>query len=56
MAGAAGGQFSTPASRGGGIGGGTGGGLNVEHLEVKAYSDRFSVTQVQEELALHGAH
>jgi len=30
-------------------------GINVEKLEVQAYTDRFSLKQVQEELALHGA-
>lgn len=35
---------------------GPAGGITVEHLEVKAYSDRFSVTQVQQELAMHGVH
>lgn len=28
--------------------------INVDKLEVKAYSDRFSLRQVQDELALHG--
>jgi len=32
-----------------------GGGMRVEHLEVKAFTDRFSLSQVQAELALHGA-
>lgn len=31
------------------------GGISVENLEVKAYSDRFSLKQVQNELAMHGA-
>lgn len=31
-----------------------GGGITVEHLEVKAFSDRFSLRQVQDELAMHG--
>ncbi|SCL15047.1 hypothetical protein [Micromonospora inyonensis] len=36
--------------------GGGGRGVNVEKLEVKAFTDRFSLRQVQEELAMHGAH
>lgn len=32
------------------------GGIRVDKLEVKAYSDRFSLSQVQRELALHGVH
>ncbi|MGH9250259.1 MAG: phage tail protein, partial [Acidimicrobiales bacterium] len=47
----------------GGVRGGDGGfmallgrgGLHVEHLEVKAFSDRFSTQQVMDELAFHGA-
>lgn len=31
------------------------GGITVQNLEVKAYTDRFRLKQVQEELALHGA-
>ncbi len=31
-----------------------GAGINVEHLEVKAYGDRFSLQQVQDDLAMHG--
>ncbi|MGH9247942.1 MAG: phage tail tape measure protein [Acidimicrobiales bacterium] len=29
-------------------------GLHVEHLEVKAFSDRFSIRQVMDDLAMHG--
>jgi len=36
-------------------GSGSAGGINVANLEVKAYSDRFSLKQVQTELAMHGA-
>ncbi len=32
-----------------------GSGLHVENLNVRAFSDRFSLTQIQDELALHGA-
>lgn len=32
-----------------------GGGIVVQNLEVKAFSDRFSLAQVQRELAMHGA-
>jgi hypothetical protein len=32
------------------------GGINVENLNVRAYTDRFSLRQVQDELALHGVH
>jgi hypothetical protein len=35
---------------------GGGRGLTVEHLEVKAFSDRFSLRQVQEELTMAGVH
>jgi hypothetical protein len=45
------------------VGGGTGpagmggpGGMHVENLNVTAYSDRFSLTQMRDDLALHGAH
>lgn len=31
-------------------------GLHVENLNVRAYSDRFSLTQMRDDLALHGAH
>lgn len=31
-------------------------GIHVDKLEVKAYSNRFSVSQVQRELAMHGVH
>lgn len=31
------------------------GGITVEHLEIKAFSDRFSLRQVTDELAMHGA-
>jgi hypothetical protein len=33
-----------------------GGGVHVEHLHVTAYTDRFSLAQIQQELALLGAH
>jgi phage-related minor tail protein len=36
-------------------GGGGGGGMTIEHLEIKAYSDRFSLKQVQDELAMMGS-
>lgn len=32
------------------------GGIHVEKLEVRAYSDRFSLRQVQQELSMHGVH
>lgn len=38
---------------GGGIGGG---GVTIQNLHLTAYSDRFSLAQVQRELALYGAH
>ncbi|MEU8327127.1 hypothetical protein [Micromonospora sp. NPDC048839] len=37
-------------------GGGAGGGIVVENLTVKAYSDRFSLRQVMQDLALQGVH
>jgi hypothetical protein len=37
-------------------GGGMRSGLNVENLHVKAYTDRFSLRQITEELAMQGAH
>jgi hypothetical protein len=40
-------QFGTGA-------GSRGDGITVEHLEVKAFSDKFSLSQVQDELALNG--
>lgn len=35
---------------------GGGSGITVENLIVKAFTDRFSLRQVQEELAMHGVH
>jgi hypothetical protein len=32
----------------------SGGGIHVENLIVKAFSDQFSIRQVQDELTLHG--
>lgn len=32
----------------------TAGGIHIDRLEVKAFQDRFSLRQVQDELALHG--
>jgi len=32
------------------------GGPHVDNLNVRAYSDRFSITQVMDDLALHGVH
>jgi TP901 family phage tail tape measure protein len=40
---------------GGGGGGGSGGGVRVENLNVRAYSDRFSLAQIERELAMRGA-
>ena len=39
-----------------GVGGGGGGGTRVENLTVQAWSDRFSLPQIERELAMHGAH
>ncbi|MEU5965955.1 hypothetical protein ABZ777_32520 [Micromonospora parva] len=39
-----------------GAGSSGGGGIVVEHLEVKAYGDRFSLRQVMSDLALQGVH
>ncbi|MDG4796219.1 hypothetical protein [Micromonospora sp. WMMD1082] len=41
------------APTGGGRGGG--GGITVQNLTIQAWSDRFSLRQVQDELAMHGA-
>jgi hypothetical protein len=40
----------------GGDGASAGGGVHVENLNVKAYSDRFSLKQVAEDLAWAGVH
>ncbi|MFI2663740.1 phage tail tape measure protein [Micromonospora carbonacea] len=41
--------------RPGAAGGGTGGGITVQEMHVQAWTDRFSLPQIESELQMHGA-